>query len=86
MLLDNIAVEPRPLVDAQHAVDAPNHAADDPADHGADRPGRAFAIPRASLNPAGNPLGLGQRGQRQTGGNDSHSNKTAKHDYFPDLR
>src|SRR6185437_8648399 len=52
VLFDHIAVETRPLVDAEHAGDPSDHAADDTTDHGADRARGAFAIPRSPLNPA----------------------------------
>jgi hypothetical protein len=73
-------VETRALVDAEHACNASNHAADDTADHGPDRSRGTFAIPRAPFNPARNPLGLSQRGKRQSGGKRGNTDKTADHD------
>src|SRR5665213_1113907 len=64
-LLDDIAVEARAVIDA---------------DHGADRTGRPFAFARASLNTARDPLGLRHDRQRNGGDNGSNSDKTADHD------
>jgi hypothetical protein len=90
VLLDHVAVETRPLIDAEHTGDAADHASDDTADHGADRSGGAFAVPRAAFNPARDALGLCDRGKRQRACSDarknSHSDKTAKHDYSPSIR
>ena len=43
-LLDHVAVKAGTLIDAEHPGDATHHAADDPADHGANRTGGAFAF------------------------------------------
>ena len=80
MPLVHITVKARTIVDAQNAVDAADHAANDTADHGTDRTGGAFAISRASLNATGDPLGLRDDGQRHGGGNGSNSDKTTDHD------
>src|SRR5665213_1530076 len=79
-LLDDIAVEARAVIDAENAVDATDHPANDAADHGADRTGRPFAFARASLNTARDPLGLRHDRQRNGGDNGSNSDKTADHD------
>jgi hypothetical protein len=85
-LLDNIIAKAGTLIDAEHASDAADHAANDTADDGADRTGCSFAIPRASLNSTGNPLGLGHDGERHGGGKDSYSDKTADHDISNGVR
>src|SRR6202453_3492238 len=54
-LLDHIAVKAGTLIDAEHPGDAAHHAADDTADHGAHRTGRAFAVAGALLNAPGDP-------------------------------
>jgi hypothetical protein len=79
-LLDNIGAEAGTLIDAEHASDATDDAANDSADDGADRTGCSFAIPRASLNSTGNPLGLRHDGKRHGGDKGSYSDKTADHD------
>jgi hypothetical protein len=79
-LLDNIIAKAGTLVDAEYASDATDHAANDTADDGADRTGCSFAIPRASLNSTGNPLGLRHNRQRHGGGKDSYSDKATDHD------
>ena len=58
-LLDDIIAKARTLIDAQNAGYATDHATNHTADDGADRTGRSFAISRAALNSAGDPLGLG---------------------------
>jgi hypothetical protein len=80
VLFDDIAAEARALVDAENAVDSPDHAADDTADHGADRAGRSLALARALVNSAGNPLGLGRQGKCHCGGKGSDTDKTPDHD------
>src|ERR1700722_11855376 len=45
VLLDDVAAEAGTIVHPQHPVDAPDHAANDAADHGTDRTGRSFAFP-----------------------------------------
>jgi hypothetical protein len=79
-LLDNIIAKAGTLIDAENPGDATDHAANDTADDGADRTGCSFAIPRASLNSTGNPLGLRHNGERHGGGEDSYSDTTADHD------
>ena len=50
------------LVEAEHAFDATDHAADRGANHGADRAGDAIALIEAMRGAAGNALRL--RGER----------------------
>ena len=66
-LLDHVAAKARTLVDAQNAGNAADHAANDAADHGADRTGGPLTVARASLDAAGDALGLGQRGNGEDG-------------------
>ena len=80
MLLDHVAAKARPFVDAQHPGDASDHAANHATNHASDGSGGTFAVTRASLNPAWDPLGLCQRGQRQGGDKGGHSDKTLNHD------
>jgi hypothetical protein len=80
VLFDDIAVKARTLIDAQNAVNSSDHAADDTADDGADGTGRSFALSRALINPAGDPLGLRRNGKRHCGYKGSNTNKTPDHD------
>jgi hypothetical protein len=72
------------LIDAEHPGDAAHHAADDTADHGAHRTGRAFAVAGALLNAPGDPSRdlLGSRRNRKRDGGDEggNSDKTTDHD------
>src|SRR5665213_1358780 len=86
VLFHHIAVEARALVDAEHAGNSSDHAADDTPDHGTDRSCGTFAIARASFNPARHALGLRQRGYRQSGDKGGHSDKTANHAYSRSIR
>jgi len=80
VLFDDIAVKARTLIDAQNAVDAPDHATDDTADDGTDRTGRSLALSGALVNSAGNPLGLRRKGKRHCGDKGSDTDKTPDHD------
>ncbi len=52
---------------------ATDHAADDTADHGADRTGSPLTVPCTSLDPARDPLGLRQRRNGEDSDNGSGS-------------
>jgi hypothetical protein len=84
-LLDNIAAKAGTLIDAEHAGDATDHAANDTADDRADGTGCSFAIPCASFNSPGNPLGLRHGRERHGGDEGSYSDKTADHDISNDV-
>jgi hypothetical protein len=86
-LLDHVAVKAGTLIDAEHPGDATHHAADDPADHGANRTGGAFAFTGASLDAARNPsvLGLRHNGKCNGGDEGSNSDKTTDHDRSNDV-
>jgi hypothetical protein len=86
-LLDHIAVKTGPLIDAEHPGNATHHAADDTADHGADRTGCAFTLAGASLHATGDPVVLGLCYNRKCDGGDegSNSDKTTDHDHSSDV-
>ena len=79
MLLDDVTVKARTLLDAQNAGDAANHAADHAANNGAYRAGSPFALSRASLNAPRNALGLRDDRKRHQGEKGGHPDKTADH-------
>jgi hypothetical protein len=79
-LLDGITAKAGAFIDAENSGDAADHAANYATDDGADRTGCSFAIPCASLNPAGDPLGLHHGWQRHGGDNGNYSDKAADHD------
>jgi hypothetical protein len=83
-LLDDITAKAGTLIDAEHAGDATDHAANDPANDGADRTGSPLAVPRASLNPTGDPLGLRHDRERHGGDKGGNSDKAADHDVSND--
>jgi hypothetical protein len=86
-LLDHIAVEAGTLIDAEHPGHTTHHAADDTADHGTDRTGRAFALAGASLYATRDPVFLGLSYNRKRNGGDegSNSDKTTDHDHSSDV-
>jgi hypothetical protein len=84
-LLDNIAAKAGALIDAEHAGDATDHAANHTADDRADGTRCSFAIPCASFNSPGNPLGLRHGGERHGGGESGYSDKAADHDISNDV-
>jgi hypothetical protein len=79
-LLDDITVKARSLVDAENPVNSSDHAANDAADHGADRTGRSLALSGALINSADDPLGLRHDRKRDGGNNGKNSDKAADHD------
>ena len=79
MLLDDVTVKARTLIDAQNAGDTADHAADHATHDGANRAGGPFALPRASLNSPRNALGLRDGRKRHQGEKGGHPDKTADH-------
>jgi hypothetical protein len=65
MPLDDVAVKPGTLIDAEHTIDTADHATDDATDNSADRPGCAFAFAGAAFNAAGYALGGRDGGQKK---------------------
>jgi hypothetical protein len=80
VLLNDITAKARTLIDAENAGYSADHAADDTANHGADRTGRSFTVSRSALDPTGNSLALRGDRQRHGGDNGSYSDKAANHD------
>jgi hypothetical protein len=65
MPLDDVAVKPGTLIDAEHTIDTAYHATDDATDNCADRPRCAFAFPRAAFNASGYALRGSDGGQKK---------------------
>jgi hypothetical protein len=84
--LDDIIVKAGAVIDAENAAHSTNHAANDTADHGAERTGGSFAISRSSFDPTGDPLRLRHDRKRDGGDKCSNSDKSADHDISYGLR
>ena len=70
------------MVDAEHALDAADHAANRGADHRADRPRDAVALVKAVRGPARNALRL--RGQRRRDGCEKYAREYCQ-SHYPSL-
>jgi len=75
------------LRNSNHAFDAAynttDHAANDTANHGPDRTGRALTHGDALLAPTYNALGLGRERRRNSGNNDSSHRELRLHEQAP---
>lgn len=83
MTIDNVAMETRTLIDAQHAGYAADHTTDGSADDGANRACSTLAFARTALHTARHALRLRNGRNRDHGKDGGSSDKTANHRCLP---